>query len=81
MRFSGGKLDFSRVDEKIGFSAIQPSEQSIFIDTFRKFEALTWNQIHMDQGLDYKEYHENISVTYHSIKTYKFRYTFTGGNE
>lgn len=73
VRFSGGKLNFSRVDKKMGFPAVQPSEQSIFIDTFRKFETLTWNQIHTDNGLDYKEYHENISVTYDSIKTYKFR--------
>ncbi|MDO9592343.1 MAG: hypothetical protein Q7I98_04010, partial [Erysipelotrichaceae bacterium] len=58
VRFSVGKLDFSKVDEKMGFSAIQSSEQFIFIDTFRKFEALTWSQIHKDKGLDYKEYHE-----------------------
>jgi len=73
VRFSGGKLDFSKVDEKMSFSAIQPTEQSIFIDTFRKFETLTWTQIHTDNGLDYKEYHENIGVTYRDIKTYKFR--------
>jgi hypothetical protein len=73
VRFSGGKLDFSRVNKKMGFSVIQSSEQSLFIDTFRKFEALTWDQIHMDKGLDYKEYHENISMNYHGIKTYKFR--------
>jgi len=73
MRFSGGKLDFSRVDEKMGFSVIQSSEQSIFIDAFRKFEDLAWDQIHMDKGLDYKEFHGNISMTYHGIQTYKFR--------
>jgi len=73
VRFSGGKLDFSRVNEKMGFSGIQPSEQSIFIDTFRKFEELTWSQIHTDKGLDYKEYHENIGMTYLDKKTYKFR--------
>lgn len=73
VRFSSGKLDFSKVDEKMGFSAIQSSEQSIFIDTFRKFEALTWDQIHSDKGLDYKEYHENININYNDIKTYKFR--------
>jgi len=73
VRFSAGKLDFSRVDEKLGFSAIQPSEQYIFIDTFKKFENLTWNQIHHDKGLDYKEYHGNISKAYHDLKTYKFK--------
>ena len=73
MRFSGGKLDFSRVDKKIGFSEILPSEQSIFIDAFIKFESLTWNQIYSDNGFDYKEYKESINETYRNINTYKFR--------
>ncbi len=72
-RFSGGKLDFSRVDKNLGFPGIQPSEQSLFVDTFRKFEELTWDQIHSDRGLDYKEYHGIIGMRYRGIKTYKFR--------
>jgi hypothetical protein len=72
-RFSGGKLDFSRVDDKMGFLGIQTSEQSLFLDTFRKFEKLPWDQIHTDKGLDYKEYHETISMSYRDVKTYKFR--------
>ena len=72
-RFSGGKLDFSRVDEKMGFSEIQPTEQSPFIDTFRKFEELAWDQIHTDKGLDYKEYRGNLGTRYQGVKTYKFR--------
>jgi hypothetical protein len=61
VRFSGGKLDFTRVNEKMGFSVIQSSELSTFINTFRKFEALTWDQIHMDKGLDYKEYYDSVN--------------------
>jgi hypothetical protein len=72
-RFSGDKLDFSRVDDKMGFLEIQRSEQSLFLDTFRKFEKLPWDQIHTDKGLDYKEYHETMSISYRNIKTYKFR--------
>lgn len=72
-RFSGGKLNFSKVDDKLGFSGIQVAEQSIFTDTFRKFEELTWDQILTDRGLDYKEYNGTISKSYSSIKTYKFR--------
>lgn len=72
-RFSGGKLDFSRVDEKMDFSAIHSTEQSLFIDAFRKFETLSWEQIHTDRGLDYKEYHGTISASYRSVKTHKFR--------
>jgi hypothetical protein len=72
-RFSGGKLDFSRVDEKLGFSKVQSAEHSLFIDTFRKFEELTWDQILMDKGLDYKEYHGTISARYQGLPTFKFR--------
>lgn len=72
-RFSEGKLDFSKVNEKMGFSGIQSAERSLFIDTFRKFEELTWDQIIADRGLDYKEYDGVISRTYRNLKTYKFR--------
>lgn len=72
-RFSGGKLDFSRVDEKMGFAGIQSTEQSLFIDTFRKFEELDWDQIITDRGLDYKEYGGDVSRAYRNLKTYKFR--------
>jgi hypothetical protein len=72
-RFSRGKLDFSRVDEKMDFSGIHSAEQSLFVDTFRKFEELSWDQIRTDIGLDYKEYHGTIGMPYRDIKTYKFR--------
>jgi hypothetical protein len=57
----------------MGFSRIQSAEQSLFVDTFRKFEELTWDQIHDDKGLDYKEYHGIIGTCYRDIKIYKFR--------
>jgi hypothetical protein len=72
-QFSGGKLDFSRVDEKIGFSGIEPKEQSLFVDTFRKFEILTWEQIHSDSGLEYKKYSGTTPVSKGSTISYKFR--------
>lgn len=72
-RFSGGKIDFSCVDEKFDFSEIQEADQSLFIDTLRKFEELTWDQIYTDKGLNYKEYHATLGVAYQDIKTYKFR--------
>jgi hypothetical protein len=72
-RFSRGKLDFSKVDDKMGFSMVQASEHYLFIDTFRKFEELTWDQIHADKGLDYKEYHERTDIRRRVGKTYKFR--------
>jgi len=36
--FSGGKLNFSMVDQKMDFSTIQSGEQPIFIDKFRTSE-------------------------------------------
>lgn len=66
-------MDFSKIDEEMGFSGIQLAEQSLFVDTFRKFEEMTWAQIHTDNGLDYKMYHETISMAYRNVKTYKFR--------
>lgn len=72
-RFSRGKLDFSKVEKKMGFSEVQAEEQAFFIDTFKKFEELTWDQIHENKGLNYKEYHGTISITNSDKKTYKFR--------
>jgi hypothetical protein len=72
-RFSGEKFDFSRVNPNMGFSTVQPGERDLFIDTFRKFEMLTWEQVHADKGLNYKEYHGIIDTSCQNIKTYKFR--------
>ena len=58
-RFSGGKLDFSLVDDTHGFSLIDNENQNEFIDSFRKFEELDWNAIATDKGLDYKTYNKN----------------------
>ena len=58
-RFSGGKFDFSLIDDTHGFSLIDNENQNEFIDSFRKFEELDWNTIAMDKGLDYKTYNKN----------------------
>ncbi|WP_259330427.1 hypothetical protein [Phocaeicola vulgatus] len=57
-RFSGGKLDFSLIDDTHGFSLIDNENQNEFIDSFRKFEELDWNAI-ATNGLDYKTYNKN----------------------
>ena len=49
-RFSGGKLDFSLIDDTHGFSLIDNENQNEFIDSFRKFEELDWNAIATDKG-------------------------------
>jgi hypothetical protein len=39
----------------------------------RKFEQLDWNQIHIDKGLDYKEFQNTLGAAYSGKRTYKFR--------
>lgn len=73
IRFTGERFDFSRVEKNMGFSDIQTQEQDLFIDTFRKVEKLTWNQIYSDDGLKYKEYHGQLSESFRGKNTYKFR--------
>lgn len=58
-RFSGSKLDFSRIDDNNGFSLIGQENQKVFIDSFRKFIELDWCDIATDNGLDYKRYNKN----------------------
>ena len=57
-RFSGGKLDFSLIDDTHGFSLIDNENQNEFIDSSRKFEGVDWNAI-ATNGLDYKTYNKN----------------------
>ena len=63
--FSGGKLDFSLIDDTYGFSLVDNENQNEFIDSFRKFEVLDWNVIATNKVLDYKAYSKNRkSVTF-----------------
>ena len=72
-RFTGVRFDFSRVEKNMGFAGIQVQEQNLFIDTFRKVEDLTWDQIYSDDGLKYREYHGQFKEAFRGKKTYKFR--------
>jgi hypothetical protein len=71
--FGNGKLRFTNVDNKMGFSIVRPEEQELFIETFRKFERMPWEQIHVDKGLNYKQFHNSLGNKYRGLKTYKFR--------
>ncbi len=68
-KFSGSKLDFTYTEN---FS-VQVDQQNLLIDTFLKFEKMSWEQIYTDSGLNYKEFHGVIDYRFKSIKTYKFR--------
>lgn len=73
-KFTGGKLNFSRIDEKESFLLLKKEDQSLFIDGFRKFTELSWHQIGVDDALDYKPYSDNNKV-FKDIpyKIHKFR--------
>jgi len=68
-KFSGNKLDFTYTEN---FS-VQIDQQNLLIDTFLKFEKMSWDQIYTDSGLNYKEFHSVIDFRFKSVKTYKFR--------
>ncbi|MDR0321286.1 MAG: hypothetical protein LBI28_07265 [Treponema sp.] len=73
-KFKDTKLDFSTIDPNEGFSILKKEDEKLFIDGFRKFTELTWSQINVDNGLDYKEY--NATQKYfksYGKKIHKFR--------
>jgi hypothetical protein len=73
-KFEGGKLDFSKIDEKEGFSLLKKEDESLFIDAFRKFTELSWPQINVDDALDYKPYPDNDNIfRLIPYKIHKFR--------
>jgi hypothetical protein len=57
-KFRGSKLDFSQIRPKEGFAILNEENEDLFIDGFRKFTALTWQEIHEDKGFTYKEYED-----------------------
>jgi len=73
-KFTGGKLDFSTISKKEGFSLITREEENLFLDGFRKFTILSWPEIGRDKGLFYKEYNDNMEhFKSFNRKIYKFR--------
>jgi len=73
-KFKGEKIDFSMADKKQGFSIITKEDEKLFFDAFRKFTALSWTQIIVDDGLDYKEYNDSEGYfKAYKTKIHKFR--------
>ena len=71
--FQGGKLNFSKMIDLENFQKIEVKDQKLFLDTFRKFEELPWNQIIRDQGLCYKSYKDELPGFFGNQNTDKFR--------
>lgn len=75
-RFKGDKLNFSQIDKKLSFDLLKKEDESVFIDAFRKFTELSWQQINVDDALDYKPYPDDDKVFKHiPHKIFKFRTT------
>jgi hypothetical protein len=71
--FSNTKLSFSEIDIRNGFSLVRKDEESLFYKGFRKFVDLSWQQISVDDALDYKEYNNKNYFKNIGEKIYKFR--------
>ena len=73
-KFAGNKLEFSQISSREGFNLIvSESDQRIFLDGFRKFSELTWHQISVDDGLDYKEFNNRKFFRDIPYQIHKFR--------
>jgi len=67
------KLNFTLIDDRHGFNLLESNDDiEIFKGGFKKFEELTWQQIGVDDGLDYKPY-DNKNF-YKEIKTKKHKF-------
>lgn len=53
------KLDFSHVGARNGLEQINAENLPLFESAFKKFNQLTWPQILVDDGLDYKDFQKN----------------------
>jgi len=73
-KFYGDKLDFTQIDPKNGFNLIvNEGDQRLFFDGFRKFSELTWQQILVDDGFNYKEFNNKRYFRNITHQIYKFR--------
>jgi hypothetical protein len=75
-KFTGSKLNFSQISEKEGFLLLlKKGDEGLFFDGFRKFTELSWQQIAVNDALDYKEYNNKKPFQGVTSKIYKFRIT------
>lgn len=53
------RLNFNEISPREGLNLITRDNFHLFESAFHKFETLAWDQIRVDDGLDYKEFHKN----------------------
>ncbi len=70
--FHGTNLDFVLLNEARGFSQFGSLEKKQFIEQFKLFSKMDWDEIISSDGLQYKRY-ENSLTGYEAENIYKFR--------
>lgn len=75
-KFNGKtKLNFSNFTQKESFGLLHKENESVFLEAFQKFDNLSWQEIIVDDGLDYKAYDKKIFYKEVEFNKYKFRVT------
>lgn len=72
-KFKKSNLNFSKLKDKDGFELLETQQQvDIFIETFREFSEMSWDNIISSDGLQYKKYN---GTAFEGLNVYKFRVT------
>lgn len=57
--FAGTNLNFSKLEDEFGFNHIESSQVNQFIESFKLFSGMNWDDIVRSDGLKYKKYSPN----------------------
>ncbi|MBN9901369.1 hypothetical protein [Bacillus thuringiensis] len=77
-RFKKTNLSFDELDEDYGFAILNMEQSGLYINRFKEFSKMSWEQICQSSGLRYKEYSPSGTswfkgTLYESEKIMKFR--------
>ena len=74
-KFSGTKINFSKLKKNFGFDILEPSEIPIFINSFEEFSKMEWIDIRKNKGLRYKKFKNEKKFKEITYRIDKFRVT------
>ena len=73
LKFKNSNLNFSKLENEYGFDLLSSKQQvDEFIDSFKQFSTMTWQDIMSSDGLQYKKYN---GTEFKIVNIYKFRVT------
>jgi hypothetical protein len=73
LKFKNSNLNFSKLENEYGFDLLLNKQQvDEFIDSFKQFSMMSWQNIMSSDGLQYKKYN---GTEFKSENIYKFRVT------